>query len=94
MRVSEREGAKRGSLNIRIKPKVRGLIDRAAELVGKNRTDFVLDAARRAAEDAILDRTRITLNGKAYAEFMALLDAPPRPNTRLRKSLQTPASWE
>jgi uncharacterized protein (DUF1778 family) len=41
-----------------------------------------------------LDRTIITLNGKAYAEFMALLDAPPRPNTRLRKSLQTPAPWE
>lgn len=46
MRVSEREGAKRDTLNIRIKPEVRGLIDRAAELVGKNRTDFVLDAAR------------------------------------------------
>ena len=94
MRVSEREGAKRDTLNIRIKPKVRGLIDRAAALLGKNRTDFVLDAAQRAAEDAILDRTIITLNGKAYAEFMALLDAPPRPNTRLRKSLQTPAPWE
>ena len=94
MRDTQREEAKRDTLNIRIKPEVRGLIDRAAALTGKNRTDFVLDAARRAAEDAILDRTIITLNGKAYAEFMALLDAPPRPNTRLRKSLQTPAPWE
>ncbi|MBV8068598.1 MAG: DUF1778 domain-containing protein, partial [Acidobacteriaceae bacterium] len=48
---------KRETLNIRIKPEVRGLIDRAAELVGKNRTDFVLDAARQAAEDALLERT-------------------------------------
>lgn len=94
MRVSEREGAKRDTLNIRIKPEVRGLIDRAAELLGKNRTDFVLDAARHAAEDALLDRTIITLNPKAFSEFLARLDAPPRPNTRLRKSLQTPAPWE
>jgi uncharacterized protein (DUF1778 family) len=46
-------GARRDTLNIRIKPELRGLIDRAAELAGKNRTDFVLDAARRAAEDAL-----------------------------------------
>jgi uncharacterized protein (DUF1778 family) len=94
MGVSERKGTKRDTLNIRIKPEVRGVIDRAAELLGKTRTDFVLDAARHAAEDALLDRTIITLNPKAYAEFMARLDAPPRPNRRLRKSLHTPAPWE
>src|SRR6266705_860192 len=94
MRVSERAGGKRDTLNIRIKPDVRGLIDRAAELLGKNRTDFVLDAARHAAEDALLDRTIIALNPKAHAEFLARLDAPPLPNARLRKSLQTLAPWE
>jgi uncharacterized protein (DUF1778 family) len=41
-----------------------------------------------------LDRTVSTLNPKAYAEFLVLLDAPPRPNRRLRKSLHTPAPWE
>lgn len=35
-----------------IKPRVRDLIDRAAEHVGKNRTDFVLDAARRVPQAA------------------------------------------
>ena len=48
--------ASRETLNLRIKPELRGLIDRAAELTGKNRTDFVLNAARHAAEDALLDR--------------------------------------
>lgn len=85
---------RRDSLNIRIKPEVRTLIDRAAALLGKNRTDFVLDAARHAAEDALLDRTVFALNPKAYAEFLARLDAPPRPNERLRKSLQRVAPWE
>jgi uncharacterized protein (DUF1778 family) len=94
MPTSQRTGIRRETLNIRIKPDVRGLIDRAAELVGKNRTDFVLDAARRAAEEALLDRTVFALSSKSYAEFLARLDAPPRPNTRLRRSLQTPAPWE
>ena len=88
------ETAKRATLNIRIKPELRGLIDRAAELSGKNRTDFVLDAARIAAEEALLDRTVFAVNAKAYAEFLTRLDAPPRPNARLRRSLQTTAPWE
>jgi uncharacterized protein (DUF1778 family) len=94
MHVSRRKGAKRDTLNIRIKPEVRGLIDRAAQLTGKNRTDFVLDAARHAAEDALLDRTVFLVSPKAYTEFLARLDAPPQPNERLRRSLQTPAAWE
>ena len=94
MPVSERESGKRDTLNLRIKPEVRGLIDRAAELVGKNRTDFVLDAARRAAEDALMERTVFAFNAKVYRAFVARLDAPPKPNSRLRKSLQTPAPWE
>ena len=94
MRTSEREKTRRDTLNIRIKPELRGLIDRAAELSGKNRTGFVLDAARHAAEDALLDRTVFAVNPKAYTEFLARLDAPPRPNARLRRSLKTIAPWE
>src|SRR5438552_1513815 len=50
---------RRQTLNIRIKAHERGLIDRAAQARGQNRTDFILEAARRAAEDALLDRTMI-----------------------------------
>jgi uncharacterized protein (DUF1778 family) len=91
---SSPQRTKRETLNIRVKPEVRGLIDRAAEAVGKTRTDFVLDAARRAAEEALLDRTLIALGPKAYAEFVARLDAPPRPNARLRRTMRTPAPWD
>ena len=85
---------KRQSLNLRIKPEERGLIDRAAKTLGKNRTDFMLDAARRAAEEALLDRTILTVSLKAYAEFLARLDAPPQPNERLRRTMRTSAPWE
>lgn len=92
--TSHRPAATRSSLNLRIKPELRGLIDRAAQLVGKNRTDFVLEAARRAAEDALLDRTVFSVSREAYAEFLARLDAPPQPNERLRRTMRTPAPWD
>jgi len=95
-RAAKKRAAKdtRGQINFRVKPEVLSLFDHAAELTGKNRTDFVLDAARQAAQNTLLDRSIIPVNEKAYADFVALLDAPPKPNARLRKSLQTPAVWE
>lgn len=91
---TEQVKTKRDTLNIRIKPELRGLIDRAAELTRKNRTDFVLDAARHAAEDALMDRTVFVMDEKTYAEFLARLDAPPAPNARLRRTMQTAPPWE
>jgi uncharacterized protein (DUF1778 family) len=94
MPTSEQTSTKRETLNLRIRPELRGLIDRAASLVGKSRTEFVLEAARRAAEDALLDRTVLAVDRKTCEEFLARLDAPPQPNARLRRALETPAPWE
>ena len=94
MRAGQGHTGQREALNLRIKPEVRELIDRATELAGKNRTDFVLDAARRAAEDTLLDRTVFTVSPEAYRQFLARLDAPSKPNKRLLKTMQTRAPWE
>lgn len=85
---------KRETLNLRIKPEERNLIDRAAKARGKNRTDFVLDAARSAAEETLLDQTVIAGSPEAYAAFLARLDMPPQPNESLLKTMRTPAPWE
>lgn len=87
-------GPKRDTLNIRIKPEERDLIDRAARTRGKTRTAFILDAARQAAADALLDRTVFAVSPEAYAEFLARLDAPAQPNDRLRRTMQTLAPWD
>jgi uncharacterized protein (DUF1778 family) len=84
----------RETLNIRIRAEERGLIDRAAAARGTNRTDFILDAARRAAEDALLDRALISVGPKAYAEFLERLDAPAKPNARLRRTMKHPLPWK
>ena len=84
----------RNTLNLRIKPEERDLIDTAAKIQGKNRTDFILEAARNAAEQTLLERTIFWTTPEAYAEFLALLDAPAQPNERLRKTMQTSAPWD
>jgi uncharacterized protein (DUF1778 family) len=94
MATTPKRATTRDTLNLRIKPELRGLIDRAAQLAGKNRTDFVLEAARRAAEDALLDRTVFSVRPKAYAEFLKRLDAPPQPNDRLRRTMQAQGPWD
>ena len=55
----------RAALNMRIQLDLRDLIDRAAEVAGKNRTDFVLDAARQAAQTTLLDQAHVQLTSKA-----------------------------
>ena len=86
--------AKRDTLNIRIKPEERSLIDRAAKARGKNRTDFILEAARSAAEEALLDQVLIGASAEAYKEFLARLDRPLQPNDRLVRTMNTPAPWD
>jgi len=85
---------KRGSLNLRVLPGLRELIDQGARASGKNRTDFILDAARRAAEEAVLERTVLMVSPEAYAAFLNRLEQPAQPNERLRRTMQTPAPWE
>lgn len=86
--------AKRETLNIRIKPEVRDLIDRAAASRGKNRTDFILDSARLAAEDTLLDQVIMKVSPQAYEQFQARLDMSPNANDRLRKTMLAPAPWD
>ena len=85
--------APRETLNLRIPPAERGLIDRAAKSSGKTRTDFILGAARRAAEEELLERSIFVVSPAAYSKFLAMLDAPAKPNERLRRTMQATPPW-
>lgn len=91
--ASPAKRAPRETLNLRIAASERGLIDRAAKASGKTRTDFILGAARRAAEEELLDRSIFVVSPATYARFLALLDAPPQPNERLRRTMQATPPW-
>jgi len=92
--MSITEPTKRETLNIRIKANDRGLIDHAAQTLGQTRTDFILKAAKRAAEDTLLDRTLLVVDPDAYTKFLNRLDAPASPNERLISTMKTPSPWK
>lgn len=81
-------------LNMRVKPATRNLIDRAAEVLGKSRTDFMLEASERRAEEVLLDRVLFTVSPDVYTEFVARLDAPAELNERLRHTMMSKAPWD
>lgn len=81
-------------INIRVKHRQRELIDRAAGALGRNRSEFMLDAACRAAEDVLLDQRLIQLSPEAWERFNALLDAPARGIPALRSLLASKPVWE
>ena len=86
--------ARTRTINIRIEEERRTLIDRAAEAAGKDRTQFVLDAATREATTVLLDQRYFQLDTDAFAKFNAALDASPAENPRLRALLSRKAPWE
>ena len=81
-------------INLRADKPRRSLIDRAAAAVGKNRSEFMLDAATREATTVLLDRRFFELDARAFKQFTAALDATPSDNPRLRKLLSKKAPWE
>jgi uncharacterized protein (DUF1778 family) len=70
------------------------MIDRAASLRGRTRTDFVRDAAVRAAEDVLLENQLIRMSPEGFAAFMANLAAPAASVPEIAELARRPAPWE
>jgi uncharacterized protein (DUF1778 family) len=82
------------SINIRAKARQRDLIDQAADRLGRSRSDFMLEASCRAAEDVLLDQAFFSVDAGTFAAFQALIDRPLPPTDKLRRLLKTKAPWE
>ncbi|NTH16689.1 DUF1778 domain-containing protein [Agrobacterium rhizogenes] len=70
------------------------MIDRAASLRGRSRTDFVRDAAVRAAEDVVMEQRLIRMGPEGFAEFMEVLSRPADPVPEMVELAKRPAPWE
>jgi len=91
---SHTKPARTESVNLRVSHSQKALIDRAAFVLGRNRSEFMLDAASREAEGVLLDRRYFALTDEQFKSFAALLDRPTTANARLRRLLKTQAPWE
>jgi uncharacterized protein (DUF1778 family) len=82
------------AINIRASRQQRVLIDQAARVLGKSRSEFMLETICREAEDVLRDQAFLQLDDEAFSRFDAMLDAPPAPSAALRKLLSSSAPWE
>jgi uncharacterized protein (DUF1778 family) len=82
------------NINMRVDRRHRDLIDRAAQISGKTRTEFMLETACRAAEDTILDQRVFFADAEQYQRFTEALDAPAQPHEMLKTLLSKKAPWD
>ncbi len=93
--VAERSSSAetKGSINLRIEANTRQIIDDAAAVLGKTRTEFMIESARRQAIDVLLDQRLFVLESDRYDAFVEALDNPPAPGPKLRALLRRVPAW-
>lgn len=80
-------------VNLRVRDDLRAIIDRAASLQGRTRSEFMLDAARRAAENAILDQTLVRVDPAVFDDLSAIIDRPAE-GEGLDRLMNAPTPWD
>ena len=90
-RASER---REHPLSMRLPEADIAIIDRAATLRGRSRTDFVRDAAVRAAEDVLMETVPIRMSPAGFKAFMAALSGPATPVPEMVELFRRKAPWE
>ena len=81
-------------IQMRIQPQVRDLIDRAAVVTGKSRTEFILESARAEAINILVDQRVFLLDGDQARAVEAALTNPPKPNAALKNLMRSRPPWE
>jgi uncharacterized protein (DUF1778 family) len=81
-------------IQIRASAATKSILNRAALLRGQKLSEFMLDSARRQAEETILDQRTFFLDPAAHELFLAMLDAPIKPTKELRERMRRKPSWE
>ena len=92
MRAKEIEKTATRPVNLRVRDDVRSIIDRAASVRGKNRSEFMIEASLAAATDTLLDQTFITVDAETYAQFLKVLDGPPK-SEGYKRLMSVPLPW-
>src|SRR5450631_742428 len=81
------------AINLRALPEQRDLIDHAATLLGKNRSDFMLEAACDKAQAVVLDQVFFNLDADKFRKFAKMLDATPARNPGLERLMAVNPPW-
>ncbi len=79
---------------MRVEPSQHALLTKAAAVLHKDRSAFILDVACREAENVLLDQRLFYLEDDDFNLFEAALNAPLPDNEKLRALLAEASPWE
>ena len=82
------------NISLRVSEQTRDLIDSAAAVVGKSRTEFMLESARQQAVGILLDQRLFQLDDENLEAFAQALDNPPPANAELKALMRRTPLWE
>ena len=80
-------------LGLRATPEQEAVLRRAAEATHKSLTDFVLDAAYRAAEQTLLDQRLFMVSGSQYQALLDMMDRLDTDNPGLAELFSRRPVW-
>jgi uncharacterized protein (DUF1778 family) len=92
--MSDSAARKDELIQIRASAATKAILNRAAAMRGQKLSEFMLESARARAEETILDQRLFALDDDAYNEFLAMLDAPAKPDKALRARMKRKPAWE
>lgn len=82
------------SVNLRMPTQTKDLITTAAAVLGKTRTEFIIESAHSKAVDVLLDQRLFLLDSTRYQSFVDVLDNPPAPGPKLTELMRRRPLWE
>ena len=91
--MSATASARSAPLGLRATPEQETVLLRAAEVAHKSLTDFVLDAAYRAAEQTLLDQRLFMVSGSQYQALLDMMDRPESENPGLADLFSRRPAW-
>ena len=91
--MSATASARSARLGLRATPEQETVLRRAAEVAHKSLTDFVLDAAYRAAEQTLLDQRLFMVSGSQYQALLDMMDRPESENPGLADLFSRRPAW-
>jgi uncharacterized protein (DUF1778 family) len=84
------------NIHLRARPQDRNLIDQAAELVGANRSQFMMASALKEAKNILLDQSTIYADAKTFQKVMDWMDAAATTSETagMKRILRAKAPWQ
>ena len=92
--TAQKRKRKEDVIQIRASAETKALLQQAAQIRGQKLSEFMLESARRKAEDTILDQRLFILSPEEHEKFLEMLDNPPKPNKKLIELMRRKPMWE